>query len=419
MNLSPPRGTRDFFPEDLRFRNWLFGHFREVARLYAFEEYDAPVVESVELYTRKAGEEIVEQLYAFEDKSGRNLSLRPEITPSLARLVLQKAGSLALPIKWFSIPQCWRYERMTRGRRREHYQWNMDILGVEGVTAEAELIRALATFFTRLGLGPQDVEIRVSNRQILKAVLEDAGVSEDRFSAVCVIIDKLEKLPQDAIRQQITELQVDEGIVDTIVELGACDSLETVASIAPNARAGLDELEQLIALTNGYGCEGWLRFDPSLVRGLAYYTGIVFEAFAREGELRAICGGGRYDHLLSMFGGKDVAACGFGFGDAVIAELLKEKDLLPELPPSVQDVVFAFDESLREAAAGIAARLREDGRSVDLVLEDKKLKWAFKHADLAGASRMVLLAPDEWSKGLVRVRDLQTGEESDVAVSDL
>lgn len=419
MNLSPPRGTRDFFPEDLRFRNWLFGHFREVARLYAFEEYDAPVVESVELYTRKAGEEIVEQLYAFEDKSGRNLSLRPEITPSLARLVLQKAGSLALPIKWFSIPQCWRYERMTRGRRREHYQWNMDILGVEGVTAEAELIRSLATFFTRLGLGPQDVEIRVSNRQILKAVLEDAGVPEDRFSAVCVIIDKLEKLPQDAIRQQITELQVDEGIVDTIVELGACDSLETVASIAPNARAGLDELEQLIALTNGYGCEGWLRFDPSLVRGLAYYTGIVFEAFAREGELRAICGGGRYDHLLSMFGGKDVAACGFGFGDAVIAELLKEKDLLPELPPSVQDVVFAFDESLREAAAGIAARLREDGRSVDLVLEDKKLKWAFKHADLAGASRMVLLAPDEWSKGLVRLRDLQTGEESDVAVSDL
>ena len=419
MNLSPPRGTRDFFPEELRFRNWLFGHFREVARLYAFEEYDAPVVESVELYTRKAGEEIVEQLYAFEDKSGRNLSLRPEITPSLARLVLQKAGSLALPIKWFSIPQCWRYERMTRGRRREHYQWNMDILGVEGVTAEAELIRALVTFFTRLGLGSQDVEIRVSNRQILKAVLEDAGVPEDSFSAVCVIIDKLEKLPQDAIRQQISELHVDEGIVDTIVELGACDSLDAVANITPNARAGLDELEQLIALTNGYGCEGWLRFDPSLVRGLAYYTGIVFEAFAREGELRAICGGGRYDHLLSMFGGKDVPACGFGFGDAVIAELLKEKDLLPEFPPSVQDVVFAFDESLRDAATGIAARLREDGRSVDLVLEYKKLKWAFKHADLAGASRMVLLAPDEWSKGLVRVRDLQTGEESDVAVSDL
>ena len=209
--------------------------------LFAFEEYDTPVVESVELYTRKAGEEIVEQLYAFEDKSGRNLALRPEITPSLARLVLQKAGSLALPIKWFSIPQCWRYERMTRGRRREHYQWNMDILGVETATAEAELIRAIVTFFTRIGLGPQDVEIRVSNRQILKAVLEDAGVPEDQFGAVCVIIDKLEKLPEDAIKQQLSELGVDQAIVDTIVELGACDSLEAVSKLMEGSRAGLDE----------------------------------------------------------------------------------------------------------------------------------------------------------------------------------
>ena len=152
-------------------------------------------------------------------------------------------------------------------------------------------------------------------------------------------------------------------------------------------------LEHLFALSASYGCDEWLRFDPSLVRGLAYYTGIIFEAFALQGELRAICGGGRYDHLLSMFGGKDVPACGLGFGDAVIAELLKEKNLLPTLPPFVQDVVFAFDEGLREAATQVAARLRDAGRSVDLILENKKLKWAFKHADLAGAQRMVLLAP--------------------------
>lgn len=419
MNLSPPRGTRDFFPEDIRFRNWLFDHFREVARLFAFEEYDAPVVESVELYTRKAGEEIVDQLYTFEDKSGRNLALRPEITPSLARLVLQKVGSLALPIKWFSIPQCWRYERMTRGRRREHYQWNMDILGVADSTAEAELIRAIVTFFRRIGLGPQDVEIRVSNRQILKAVLDDAGVPEDQFGAVCVIIDKLEKLPHDSIREQIAELGVDQSIIDTILQLGTCDSLEAVAALTDGERAGLTELEQLFSLSASYGCGEWLRFDPSLVRGLAYYTGIVFEAFALEGNLRAICGGGRYDRLLSMFGGVDLPACGLGFGDAVIAELLKEKELLPDLPPSVEDVVFAFDDSLREGAAQVAARLRDAGRSVDLILENKKVKWAFKHADLAGAERMVLLAPEEWSRGQVRVRDLKTGKEGDVALGDL
>ena len=269
MNLSPPRGTRDFFPEDLRFRNWLFGHFREVARLFGFEEYDAPVVESVELYTRKAGEEIVEQLYTFEDKSGRPLALRPEMTPSLARLVLQKGGSLALPAKWFSIPQCWRYERMTRGRRREHYQWNMDILGVADPAAEAELIRALVTFFTRVGLGPGDVEIRVSNRQILKAVLEDAGVPEDLFGAVCVLIDKLEKVPQEAIRQDIADLGVDQGVVDTVLQLGACESLEAVAALTDAERAGLADIGRLFSLSAAYGCAEWLRFDPSLVRGLA------------------------------------------------------------------------------------------------------------------------------------------------------
>ena len=419
MNLSPPRGTRDFFPEDVRFRDWLFGHFREVARLFAFEEYDAPVVESVELYTRKAGEEIVEQLYTFEDKSGRQLALRPEMTPSLARLVLQKGGSLALPAKWFSIPQCWRYERMTRGRRREHYQWNMDILGVPGPTAEAELVRALVTFFTRVGLGPGDVEIRVSSRQILKAVLEDAGVPEDLFSAVCVLIDKLEKLPQETVRQEITDLGVDQGVVDTVVELGTCDSLDAVAALTDPDRAGLADIEQLFSLSASYGCDEWLRFDPSLVRGLAYYTGIVFEAFAREGELRAICGGGRYDRLLSTFGGKDIPACGLGFGDPVITELLKDKDLLPDLSGAVQDVVFAFDESLEGAAAEVAARLRNAGRSVDLILERKKLKWAFKHADQVGAARMVLLAPEEWSRGQVRLRDLATGEETDVALAEL
>ncbi|MCB0307249.1 MAG: ATP phosphoribosyltransferase regulatory subunit, partial [Calditrichaeota bacterium] len=165
MNLAPLRGTRDFFPDDMRLRNWLFGHFRDAARKFAFEEYDAPILELEELYIRKAGEEITGQLYNFEDKGGRRVTLRPEMTPSLARLILQKGGALTLPAKWFSIPQCWRYERTTRGRRREHYQWNVDIFGVPGVTAEAELLAVLVTFFRQLGLGPQDLEIRISNRK--------------------------------------------------------------------------------------------------------------------------------------------------------------------------------------------------------------------------------------------------------------
>lgn len=170
MDLAPPRGTRDFFPADMRLRNWLFGHFREVSRIFGFEEYDAPIVESEELYARKAGEEIVQQLYSFSDKGNRRLALRPEMTPSLARLILSKGGSLPLPVKWFSIPQCWRYERMTRGRRREHFQWNLDIFGVPDVTAEAELLAAVTTFFRRVGLGPEVVGIKVSSRRIWQSM---------------------------------------------------------------------------------------------------------------------------------------------------------------------------------------------------------------------------------------------------------
>ena len=419
MDLAPPRGTRDFFPENLRLQHWLFSHFREVARLYGFVEYDAPVVESAELYTRKAGEEIVQQLYTFEDKSGRKLALRPEMTPSLARLVLQRGKSLALPIKWFSIPQCWRYERMTRGRRREHYQWNLDIFGVTGVSAEAELLSALTTFFTRVGLGPADVVIKVSNRKLLQAALENLAVPADRFAEVCVLVDKLEKIPPEAVKEEIKALGLDPSLIDRVAELFSFGDLDAVAKVVGEDHEGLRELRQLFALAEEYGFGEWLHFDASLVRGLAYYTGIVFEAFDRGASLRAICGGGRYDRLLSTFGGEDVPACGLGFGDPVIVELLKDKGLLPELPEQLDDVVFSFDPSLRAPAMQVANRLRQQGRSVDLILEERKLKWAFKHADNRGASRLVLLAPDEWAADKVRVKDLKTGEERDLPLEDL
>jgi histidyl-tRNA synthetase len=421
MNLSPPRGTRDFFPEDMRLRTWLFSHFRETARLFGFEEYDAPVVESADLYVRKAGEEIVDQLYTFQDKSNRDLALRPEMTPSLARMVLQKGGALGLPIKWFSLPQCWRYERMTRGRRREHFQWNMDVFGVADVTAEAELLAALVTLFQRLGLSSQDVAIRLSNRRLLQAVLTDAGVTDELFAPVCVLIDKMEKIPREAVEEELRGLGVDTGLIDRVLEVASCRSLDEARKVAGGSEGnGLDEVERLMALGQSYGFADWLRFDASLVRGLAYYTGIVFEAFATVGELRAICGGGRYDRLLSTFGGKDVPACGFGFGDAVIVELLKDRSLLPDLAPAVDDVVFAFSGDLRGPAMQIAARLRAAGRCVDLVLEDdRRMKWAFRHADGQGAARLVLLAPDEWQRGVVKVRDLASGDEREVSPDDL
>ena len=419
MELNPPRGTRDFFPEDMRLRNWLFEHFRETARLFAFEEYDAPVLESLELFTRKAGEEIVGQIYHFEDKGGRAVALRPEMTPSLARLILQKGRSLPLPSRWFSIPQCWRYERMTRGRKREHYQWNMDIFGLQGPSAEAELLAAVTTFFGRLGLTAADVVIKVSSRKVLQGVLESLGVPEDRFVPVCVLVDKLDKMPREAIEKDMAAVGLDAAVIDRIVEVMAIRSLDDLGQVLGDEHEALLELRQLFALAEDYGYAEWLQFDACVVRGLAYYTGIVFEAFDRGATLRAICGGGRYDRLLSTFGGKDIPACGFGFGDVVIVELLKDKGLLPDTSRAIDDLVFAFDAEQRSAAASVARQLRAAGRSVELVLEPRRVKWAFKRADRVGAARVVLVAPEEWQRGEVRVKDLASGVESNIKVEEL
>ena len=194
LETNPPKGTRDFYPEDMRLRTWLFDQWRDVAKTYGFSEYDAPVLESESLYTRKAGEEVTQQLYNFIDKGDRAVALRPEMTPSLARMVMAKKGGLTLPLKWFSIPQCWRYERMTRGRRREHFQWNMDVWGVAGVEAEAELLSAMVTFFQNVGLSSEDVGIKVNSRMVIGEVLTELGIPEEKFAATCVLVDKLEKV---------------------------------------------------------------------------------------------------------------------------------------------------------------------------------------------------------------------------------
>jgi histidyl-tRNA synthetase len=414
-DLQGVRGTRDVYPDEMRLRSWLFSHFRAAAQLHGFEEYDAPVLEHEALYTRKAGEDIVGQLYGFEDKGGRRVALRPEMTPSLARMVLARAGALPLPIKWFSIPQCWRYERMQRGRGREHYQWNVDIWGSAGVEADVELLAVLCSFFGRVGLAPAEVSIRVSSRKVLQEVLDSVGVAGEQFAAVCIVVDKLGKLPPDEATAQLGKLGLDDAAVTTIQRVLGLRDLDALAAALGDDSGAVAELRSLWALAEGYGLTKWLEFDGSIVRGLAYYTGPVFEAHDRSGELRAVCGGGRYDRLLSSFGGKDLPATGFGFGDMVILELLKDRDRLPQLAGSVQDVVFALNPELRPVAMDVAGRLRAQGRSVDLVLEEKRLKWALKHADRCGAERLLLLAPKEWERGLVKVRDLASGAESEVA----
>ncbi len=413
------RGTRDFYPEDMRIRNWLFDNFQSAARSHGFEEYDSPVLEHEELYTRKQGEEITQQLYNFEDKGGRKVALRPEMTPSLARMVMARAGALPTPIKWFSIPQCWRYERTQRGRGREHYQWNVDIWGSDAIQADAELLSVLVSFFERVGLNADDLVIRISSRKVLEEVLGSLGISGDAFAATCIIVDKMDKLPAETVEQQLSEQGLNSDAITTIQSTLGLSDLDSLASALGEGSEAVAELATLFDLVDAYGISDWVAFDASVVRGLAYYTGPVFEAHDRAGKLRAICGGGRYDRLLSSLGGNDMPATGFGFGDMVIMELLNEKELVPDLPSGNQDIVIAIDENLRSAAMSVATKLRASGRLVDLVLEDKRMKWAFRHAERTGAQRLVMVMPDEWAAGNVRIKELESGEESDVAVGDL
>ena len=420
LDTNPPKGTRDFYPEDMRLRTWLFDHWRSVAKTYGFVEYDAPVLENESLYTRKAGEEVTQQLYNFVDKGDRNVALRPEMTPSLARMVMAKKGGLSLPLKWYSIPQCWRYERMTRGRRREHFQWNMDIWGVDGQQAEAELIAAMVTFFKNVGLTSDDVGIKVNSRLVIGEVLTELGIPEEKFAATCVLVDKLEKVPIDAIQGDLEELGLDRSVVEKLLDVLTTKSIESLKETLGADSEAVKQLSGFMDLCEAYEIQDWILFDASVVRGLAYYTGIVFEAFDRKGELRAIAGGGRYDKLLETFGGEPTPAAGFGFGDAVVVELLKERNVLPSFDSSgVDTVVFALSPEQYSAAIKVASTLRACGQSVDVILENKKPKWVFKHADRIGARFCAVIGADELEKGEVAIKNLDAGEQTSIKLDSL
>ena len=416
LALQPPRGTRDFYPDDMRRRTWLFGQFRETAAAFGFEEVDAPIVEHLDLFRRKAGEEIVDQLYHFE-LHDRELALRAEMTPSIARMVIARQGAMRFPIRWFTVTQNWRYERMTRGRKREHYQWNMDIWGEPGVEAEAELLSAMFSMIDRLGLARGKVKIRLNSRALLEESLRE-GVLAKRphvFEPLCVVIDKIDKIGPESVTEQLCDPHGPIGLsakeAERVLEILAARSLDEAEKYAAPNSPAIAQLRELYSLLDAYGIADQVPFDASVVRGLAYYTGVVFEAFDAGGTLRAIAGGGRYDRLAETLGGKPVPAVGFGFGDVVIGELLADEGLWPELMPDVQDIVYAFGPNEKIAAIGVARRLRREGRRVELCLGKSKLKRVLGEADKSGVERVFLIGEDELARGVVKVRELARKEE--------
>ncbi|HSM60115.1 MAG TPA: histidine--tRNA ligase [Longimicrobiales bacterium] len=416
-------GFRDFPPEELAVRAHVFAAWREAARRYGFLEYDGPPLESLDLYVEKSGAEIVGQLYAFTDRGDREVALRPEMTPSLARILGERSRSMAKPIRWFSIPQLFRYERQQRGRLREHFQWNVDIVGEEGVAADAEVLAVAIDALRALGLEAADLRARVSDRRLLSAVLASTGVAPDSMAAAFGVIDKIEREPRDRTRARlVAEAGVRDDEVDGVLALFEAPGAEGVrARFAQRDEVGaeLERLDAYLSILDAMGLGDFVEVDLAIVRGLAYYTGIVFELFDRQGEMRAICGGGRYDRLLEFVGGEPLPAVGFGMGDVVLGDLLRERGLLPAYRRRVDDFLVAIGDEQRPAMQRLAHALRDRGRSVIYALREQSVRKQFKSAETEGAGRVLVLGPEEAARGVLVARDMATGEEREIPMAEV
>jgi histidyl-tRNA synthetase len=416
-------GFRDFPPEEFALRSHIQEAWRRVSRRYGFQEYDGPPLEPLDLYVEKSGEEIVGQIYNFVDKGDRTVALRPEMTPSLARILGERSRAMSKPIRWFTMPQLFRYERQQRGRLREHFQWNVDIVGEADVAADAEVLAVGIDGLRELGLGSDDFVARVSDRRLLTALLGACGVAPERLATAFVVIDKIDRQEPARTRELLRdEVGLADAGIDAVLGLFEASGLDDLASQWGDRDDVGPELERLRAYVSALGAMGlgdYVAVDLRIVRGLAYYTGIVFELFDRKGELRAICGGGRYDRLLELVGGEPLPAVGFGMGDVVLGELLAERGLVPEYARSVDYYLVTVGPEQRAEALRIAHALRDRGRSVAYGLREQGVGKQMKTAAREGAREVLILGPDELARGCVVARDMASGEEREVRVEEL
>lgn len=411
-------GFRDFPPEEFARRAHIQGAWRRVACRYGFEEYDGPPLEPLDLYVEKSGEEIVRQLYNFVDKGDRAVAMRPEMTPSLARILAERSRGMSKPIRWFTMPQLFRYERAQRGRLREHFQWNVDIVGESSVAADAEVVAIAIDGLRELGLTAEDFSARVSDRRLLTALLRGIGVQDEKVGAAFGIIDKIERLPAEKAEQLLVdEIGLNKGEIKSLYSLLSASSIEDVDGAFGDDVGVVEELDRFrryMEMLEAMGLGDFVELDLRIVRGLAYYTGIVFELFDRKGELRAICGGGRYDRLLELVGGDSQPAVGFGMGDVVLGELLTERGLVPAYGRVLDYFVVSVTAEEHPEALRLAHELRDRGHSVAYGLKQQGMAKQMKAAAREGASTVLIIGPDEVEKGIVLVRDMISGDQREV-----
>ncbi|MCZ2126545.1 MAG: histidine--tRNA ligase [Anaerolineales bacterium] len=406
--IQAVKGTREFYPQQMALRNYIYEKVRAAAQAFGYQEWDAPFIETIDLYAAKSGEELVkQQSFTFQDRGGDFVTLRPELTPSLARMIAAKQGELTFPLRWWSFGPFWRYEQPQKGRSREFFQWNIDMLGADTPEADAELIAVGATFLRSVGLSPERALIYVNDRRLMDSQFDALQIPAEKRLDVSNLIDRRAKMESAKWDAYALELGLSQTQLDGLKSmLGDFDLWQK----SP-------ELTRLFSALEALGAREYVKFDPNIVRGLLYYTGTVFEAFDVSGSLkRAIFGGGRYDNLLADVGGQPLPAVGFAMGDVVIGIILQEANLLPDFTPSpAQILVTVFDESLRTQSLVLSAELRAAGLRVMVSPELSKLQKQFKFADKMKMKIALVLGPDEAEKGTVVVKNLESGEQVQVA----
>jgi len=409
--IKSVKGTRDFYPEEMAKRQWLIEKIRQTSELFGYEAYDGPCLETIELYAAKSGEELVkEQAFVFPDRNGELIALRPELTPTLARMVAAQQNSLTFPLRWWSFGPFWRYERPQKGRSREFFQWNIDLIGAEGVAADAELIAVAARFFKNVGLGAGQVHILVNNRQLMEAELSKIGVGDQLRPAILRMIDRLDKQPAEVWDENVLKLGL------TPEQLNALKALLASSDLWQRSK----ELQALFGELEALGVREFVAYDPKIIRGLDYYTGTVFEAHDTTGEFRAILGGGHYANLVEDVGGKPLPGVGFAMGDVVIMLLLEALGLIPEQKRAGKGVLMTvFDAAHLEIAMRTAARLRDEGVQVILYPEADKLAKQLKYADRIGVRCALVIGPDEVAEKTVVIKDLATRQQESVPMQAL
>ncbi len=395
--IRPVKGTRDFYPELMRKRTWLYDHMRRAAEAYGYQEWEAPIIETLELYAAKSGEELVkEQSFVFEDRGGNEVTLRPELTPSLARLIAQKSRQLPRPIRWWSFGPFWRYERPQKGRLREFFQWNVDCLGTDSLVADAEIAGIAVQMLKNIGFKSDQLVVYVNSRQLMDRKIAELGVTDaEGKGKVLRMIDRIDKMSRDKWHIYGGELGLSSSQINGLEDILANKDLWKEAP----------ELVEFFSILDTLGIRDWFEYNANIVRGLNYYTGVVMEGRDRAGDHRALFGGGRYDNLVADVGGDEVTGVGFAMGDVVIGLIAEEYGLLPETQASsAQVLVTVFDADYMAASLALATELRAGGLTVEVYPDALKLGKQFKYGDRVGIPIGVVLGPDDLAAGKVAVK---------------